>query len=529
MDNVQETKVKRKSPVLLIAVLTAVLVIGVGSVSAFFLLNKSPKVKYLLAETKSFTQMGDLFEERYKNEFDWMDVQKKKPVETTQHLSFEWNDPNAGYDMVELQRILNNTTFSMKQVKDPVKKEWEMDFSGKFGSVSSDFATLYFTPEKMMAVLPFTDKIMFFMDEDFGKMMRETDAFYEGPEKLGLSRIFEEQFSMDGEFQKYVKEEYMEYLYHELPEEAFTSEKEEIEVFGEKMKTEKVAMKLSEEQVKTLLVDLFKKAREDEKLKALLKEQIAFSTMTDDVSDQQLTDLISDFEESLDEAVDEVNGWHIPNGLESTIWHKSNSIVKREFAMSLGVNEDEVSTLKIEGVQSLEKSGQKWDYSFTGTDSYTQEDAIVKFTGDLTWKDGNSDDTMTITAQDVDVSYKGKEELDGKKRTFNREFSISDGSFSPKLVWNGTAEHEKDSMKADHEFTIIDPTGEISSSDIYLRLKQEGKIAKKADMPDDSENFIDIGKMSSDELDDLGEELSAEFEKWVTDLMGDLQSELENF
>src|SRR5690606_4061566 len=135
-----------------------------------------------------------------------------------------------------------------------------------------------------------------------------------------------------------------------------------------------------------------------------------------------------DFEDSLDEAVNEVNGWHSPNGLESTIWHKSNSIVKREFAMSLGVNEDEISSLKIAGVQSLEKSGQKWDYSFTGKDSYTQEDETVKFTGDLTWKDGKSDDTMTLTLPDADATYKGKEELDGKKRTFNREFSISDGS-----------------------------------------------------------------------------------------------------
>src|SRR5690606_9197134 len=162
-------------------------------------------------------------------------------------------------------------------------------------------------------------------------------------------RIFEEQFSMDGEFQKYVKEEYMEYLYHELPEDAFTSDNEEIEVFGDKMKTEKVAMKLSEEQVKSLLVDLFKKARDDEKLKALLKEQIAFSTMTDDVSDQRLTEMMDDFEDSMEEAIDEVKGWHIPHGIESTIWHKSNSIVKREFAMSFGEVKDEVGTVKIEG------------------------------------------------------------------------------------------------------------------------------------------------------------------------------------
>ncbi|WP_262173637.1 DUF6583 family protein [Saccharococcus sp. Marseille-Q5394] len=529
MENVQETKAKRKSPVLLIVVLTAVLVIGAGAVSAFFLFNKSPKVKYLLAETKTFTQVGDLFEERYKNEVDWLNVQKAKPVETTYDLSAEWDDPSAGYDMVEMQRILNNTTFSMTQVKDPVEKEWEMNFSGKFGSISTEFATLYFTPEKMMAALPFTEQLLFFMDEDFGKMMRETDAFYEGPEKLGLSRLFEEQFSMDGEFQKYVKEEYMEYLYHELPEDAFTSEKEEIDVFGEKMKTEKVVLKLSEEQVKSLLVDLFKKARNDEKLKALLKEQIAISTMTDDVSDQKLTELIDDFEESMEEAIKEVNGLHIPNGIESKIWHKSNSIVKREFAMSIGESKDKIAALKFEGVQLLEKSGQKWDYSFTGTDPQMQEDVDVNFKGDLTWKDGKSDDTITINAEDVSITYKGKEELDGKDRTFNREISVSDGDFAPKLVWSGTAAHEKDSMKADHEFTIIDPSGAIFTSDIYLRLKQEGKIVKKVEMPDESKNTVDVGKMSSDELDDLGDELAREFEEWVTELMGDLQSELENF
>ncbi|MCG7344563.1 hypothetical protein MHZ92_10480 [Sporosarcina sp. ACRSL] len=529
MDGVQETIGKRKSPALLIALLTVVVLIGAGSVSAFFLLNKSPKVKYLLAETKTFAQIGDLFEERYKNEVDWMDVQKTKPVETSFDLSAEWNDPSASYDMVELQRIVNNTTLSMKQVKDPVEKEWEINFSGAFGSISSDFVTFYITPERFMAALPFTDKLLYFMDEDYGKLMRETDSFYEGPDKLGLSHLFEEQFAMTGEFQTYVKEEYMEYLYHELPEEAFTSEKEEIDLFGEKINTEKVEMNLSEEQVKTLLVNLFKKARTDEKLKALLKEQIAFSTMTDDISARQLTEMIRDFEDSLDEAIDGIESLHIPDGIKSTIWHKSNSIVKREFTMSMGEFEESIATFTFEGVQLLEKSGQKWDYSFTGMDPHSGEDAVLNFKGDLTWKDGKSDDTITISAEDTVITYKGKEELDGKERTFNREFSVSDDDFSPRLVWSGKATHEKDSMKSDNDFTIIDPSGAISSSDIYLRLKKEGKIVKKVEMPSESEKLVDVGNMSSRELDDLGNELAEEFEKWVTELMGDLQRELENF
>ena len=127
------------------------------------------------------------------------------------------------------------------------------------------------------------------------------------------------------------------------------------------------------------------------------------------------------------------------------------------------------------------------------------------------------------------ITYKGNEELKGKERTFNREFSISDDGFSPSIVWSGTATHEKDSMKADHEFTLNDPSGAISTSEMYLRVKQEGKIVKNVNMPDDSENLVDVGNMNSDEMNDLENELAEEFEKWITDLMGDLQSELENF
>ena len=47
----------------------------------------------------------------------------------------------------------------------------------------------------------------------------------------------------------------------ELPEEAFTSDKEEIIVADQKVKAKKVIMNLSEEQVKTLLKDLLEKAK----------------------------------------------------------------------------------------------------------------------------------------------------------------------------------------------------------------------------------------------------------------------------
>ena len=527
MENVQkETSGRKKSPAILIAVLTVVLLAAVGSVSAFFLLNKSPKVQYLLAETKTLSEMSDLFKKRYENEMNWVDVQKTKPVETSYDLSAQLNGPALGYEMQEMQSIVNNLTISYTQVKDPVEKEWEMNLSGKFGSVPIDVGTFYFTPEKMIAKLAFTDKLFLFKDEDYGKMMRESDPSYDGNENLGLSHLFEERFLTE-ELQNYIEKEYMEYLYNELPEDAFTSEKEEIEVFDKKVKTEKVEMKLSEQQVKTFMKNLFEKARDDEKLKALLKEQIAFSTMGEEFSNDDLKSMIRDFEDELDTALKEIDELLIPEGITSTIWHKSNSIVKRNFAISIGEFEDEISTLNIEGVQVLDKASQQWAYTFTGSDSYTQEDAVVEFKGDLKWDGKKADDTITISAEDVVLQYKGEEELKGKERTFKRAFSIEDDEFSPEFVWSGTATHEKDSMNANHEFTFV--VEEAGENDIRVQLKQQGKIVKKVDMPDESKNVVDLGAMTADELDSFfTKEIGEALEKWVTDLMGDLESELGN-
>lgn len=527
MENVQkETGGRKKSPAILIAVLTVVLLAAAGSVSAFFLLNKSPKVQYLLAETKTLSEMSDLFKDRYENEVNWADVQKTKPVETSYDLSAQLNGPALGYEMQEMQSILNNLTISYNQVKDPVQKEWEMNLSGKFGSVPIDVGSFYFTPEKMIAKLSFTDKLLLFKDEDYGKMMRESDPSYDGSEKIGLSHLFEERLLTE-ELQSYIEKEYKEYLYNELPEEAFTSEKEEVEVLGDKIKAEKLEMKLSEKQVKTFLKNLLQKTRDDEKLKALLKEQIAFSTMGEEFSNEDLKSMIRDFEDELDTALQEIDELHIPEGITSTIWQKSNSIVKRNFAISIGDSEDNITNVKIEGVQLLNKASQQWAYTFTGSDSYSEEDAVVEFKGDLKWDGKKADDTITISAEDVVVQYKGEEELKGKERTFKRAFSIEDDEFSPEFIWSGTATHEKDSMKATHEFMFVDK--EAVENDIRVQLKQQGKIVKKVDMPDESKNVVDLGSMTTDELESFfTSEIGEALEKWVTDLMGDLESELGN-
>ena len=526
-EEMEEEVVKKKSPKsLIILVVTALVVLG-GSASAFFLLTKSPKVQYLLAESETYKQMDSLVEARYKNEMDWMKVNQEKPVETTYDLSAEWNDPSVDYEMQEIQSIINSIVLSAKQVKDPVKKEMEVGVSGKLGSVSTDFVTMFATTEKLLLSLPFKEELIRIDDSDYGKFMKEVDKDYEGNETIGLPYLFEDNYVISEELSTYLEKEYMEYLVKEIPEEAFTSDKEEITIFDEKKKTTKVVMDLSEVQVKSLLKNLFEKAKDDDKLRDALKEQIAFTSYGEDISNTDVKEIMENFEVALEDIIEGVDTLNIPNGLQSTIWHDSNIIVKREFAVSFGENEDEVATLTVDGTQLLEKTNQKWDYSL-GVKGFAEDEGVIKFEGDLSWKDQKADDSISISAEELKIVYKGKEELKDNKRTFTRSFGLTDGDIDPAVIWRGTATHEKDSVKANHEFTISEKS--IGETPFNLILKHQGKIVKKVDMPEETDDTVKIGEMDIDELQRFMEyDLGRKFEGWFYGLMGDVEGELSNF
>ena len=525
----QKQEGKKKTKGLMISLIVTAFVLVGGSVSAFFIFNKTPKIQYLMAESETVKHMGDLFEERYKNESNWMETQGKKPVESLFDISAEWNDPDVDYGMEEFQSILNSSALSVKNVYDPIKKENELELGGKFGSTELTIGNLILTPEKLFLSLPFTEDIIRFDDKDFGKLMREIDEDYEGQEELGLSQLFENVFSTNEELDTHIQEEYVEYFIEKLPEDAFTSEKETIKVFDKKVDTKKLSMKLSEKEVKTLITELYEKIRDDEKLIAIVKEsmldqaELASSFGEDPSSD--IDSIFVDMEEDLNEVIEDIKTWRFPNGIESTIWHNSNKIVKRDFGLAAGDTEGEEIAFEVSGTQLLEKTNQQWAYTVTVTDPYYEEENSLEFTGDLSWKDNKAKDSMKISVDDFEVFYEGEEKLDGKKRTFTREIGFSDGYSTPKLIWSGHATHEKDSVKANHEFTI---SGEGMDENMYnLLVKQEGKVVKKVDIPGESDKIVNIGDMKVEKIQEYFEtDLVTQFEEWAEKLMGDLEKEL---
>ncbi|BAQ11924.1 hypothetical protein OXB_3455 [Bacillus sp. OxB-1] len=523
----EEQNLKKKSPKLFIALIVAALIIVGGSASAYFAFSKSPKVQYFLAESATLQQMGNLFKDRYANEMKWMDVQKEKPTETTLDLSAEWNDPYIGYDMEEVQSLVNSSKLTLQNVFDPVKKETKIGLSAEVGSTSIDLGEYFATPEKALLALPFTDDLIRFDDKDFGRIMREIDEDYEGNDELGLAQLFETDFSSASELTTYVKEEYLKFIFDELPEEAFESEKEEVEVFDKKIKATKSTMKLDEKQFKALIEKVLVKMQKDEKLKELIKDQIAMSSFAGDVTASDLTEMIVQYEEGLESAIEDLDAIDdVPSTITSTIWHDSNHIVKRSLDVTSG-EEGEEESLLMEGVQLLEKDEQQWKYTM-GIKEADDEENVLKFNGHLTWKDKKAEDSITLTVEDVNavkISYKGKEDLDGSKRTFKRTFGFSDGYQDVEVVWSGNATHESDSMSADHNFTFSD--GSMDPDMYNLKMKQKSKVVKKVDMPTESADTIMLKDMSVEEMMEYAEEtLAPEAQNWAWELMGNLESEL---
>lgn len=520
----EETVVKKKSFKTMIVVIVTALVLVGGSASAFFLLNKSAKVQYFLAEMETFKQIGTLAEERYKNEVDWMKVQQEKPVETKYDLSGEWNDPSVDYAMQEVQSIINSVTLSMDQVYDPTKKELETAFSGKLGNLSVDFGSIFVTTEKLVVALPFMQELIRFDDKDFGKLMREFDESFEGNEDLGLSRLFESGSASMEEANRYIEKEYIEYFVKELPEEAFTTDKEEIVVADQKVKAKKIAMNLSEAQVKTLLKDVLVKAKKDDKLKEIIKNQLGVSAFAGDYSINDLAMIMEEFDNGIDEAIDGIDTLSIPDGIQSTIWLQSNLIVQRDFALTIGPSEDELVAFNITGTQLLEETAQQWDYKVAVTDTFGDESA-VNIKGDLSWKDRKADDSIAISVDDSEFSYKGKEELKDNKRTFTRTFKFTDGYSEPSLIWKGSATHDSDAMSANHEFSISEQG--LGEDMFNLLLKQRGKVVKNVDMPEETPDTVNIGQMDQEEIESfIEEEVVSRVQDWFINLMGDVEGEL---
>ncbi|WP_284139786.1 MULTISPECIES: DUF6583 family protein [unclassified Virgibacillus] len=523
----EEPKKSKGSKKLIAIVLVALLLIG-GGIAAAMLSLGSPKTNYFQAEKATIEFMTEQIENRYEQELDWKEKTTEDPSSTTYALTAEYNDPYGSYGgFISPDQIINNSKLTITTETDIEKKQLASKISGNFAEMDLGSIDFYLTEEDMLVGLPFLDELLQVKGNDIGRLLYEADpTTFSEDTTVDLGALFENTSSLYPEEDlEYLQKEYLKLIYEELPEGAFSSEDDKVEIEGKSVKTEKITLNLSEKEVKELLSTIFTKMANDKKLKEMIKEQYQIQQFGAGISipntltpaiEKEADAFVNEFEKATKEADKELKDFQIPNGLTSTIWTKDELIVKRSFTIELGPTKEELVTLSLDGTQLLEEKTQSFSYDFNFKDSY--EEGTLNLTGDLAWDGKKVEDSIKLVVDEIEMAYQGSETLKDGTKDFERIFSLRDSSTEGKLVWAGNASYKKDSMKSTHEFSLESPDMEQDMFTLYMN--KDAKTIKSVEMPN-KDNVQNIGEMTPDEMMNYVEaEVMPRFQEWMMGIMG---------
>ncbi|MFA1821242.1 hypothetical protein ACDX78_13895 [Virgibacillus oceani] len=513
---------KKGAPKGLIAIIVAAVVVIGGGAAAMMMLNLGEKEKYFLAERDTIDFMVETVEDRYEPEMNWLKHTQENVTESTIELAAEYNDPFGGSGTMGMDpsQIINNSSLTITSATDMENEELSAELLANIGGIEVDGINFHLTSERVLLGLPFLEEILQLMDEDFGPLLHEFDpATFTGEETLGLDSVFDGTSGfLTEEDLEHFQEEYLEMIFEELPESAFTSEDEATQIMGESLDTEKITLHLTEEEMKELINLVIAKMQEDERLKELMREQFNPLVATDPMMDQEIDRMISEFEEGLEDAEEAVENLYIPEGLTSTLWVHNDLVAKRDFEVSIGSSEDDLVTFNVAGEQLLDTSSQSFDYELSFSDP--SDEGSMNISGDLSSEDERIEDTITLTIPNVvQLSYNGSETLVDGTRDFERTFSFDDDFSNGSLIWSGSATYDNDQMNSEHEISVDGTDVDPDMFGFFMTI--DSQTIDGVEIPDE-ENVRDVGSMNADELMNYFEmEVTPQFQQWLMGIMSE--------
>ncbi|MFC4022590.1 hypothetical protein ACFOUV_02000 [Oceanobacillus longus] len=505
----------------IIALIVGVIVLAGGSAAAFMILSNSPKASYFLAEKNTIDYMVEQMENRYEPELDWYEKTQTDKTASTVELTAAYNDPAAstgGYGL-DPSMFINNSSIIFDAQTDMENRQIYTDLKATIGGMEIDDIQLYLTEEKLMLGLPFLEEVIQMNDEDLGPLLHEADPdMFTGDEKLGLETIFESaEGVLPEEDIEYLEKEYLKFIYDELPEDAFTSSDESIDVNGESINSEKIEFKLSEEQSKDLITTVLDKMENDDRLKEILVDQMTAQQFGSNIyMDEDIDLLMSDFETAVADAKQGLDEFKIPDGLTSTVWIHEDKIVQRDIAMEMGPNEEELAALSVKGTQLLTDTNQFFNYDMTFSDAYSE--GSMNISGDLNWEDNQATDSISLSLEDIVLSYEGSETLEDGNRDFERTFTLQEPtSGGGSLLWSGNATYDNDIMNSENNLSVETP--DFGQDMFSLTIVTDGKMIDSVETISD-ENVKEIGGMSPSEIQAYIEmDVTPKFQQWLFGLM----------
>ena len=495
-------------------ILVAVLLIG-GSIAAYAFINKSPKNKYFLAEKKSSEFIMDIIDQRFSHELEWRNKVEENPSESTYVLSAQMNSgPSLSTGLFSPEQIVNNSNLTLTTTKDLDNKIMSTGLTGSVAGVEIEGFEYTLTAEELLVDLPFEDDLIQIKGQDVGQVLHSLDPYSVDEDlEVDFSTLFDwMEGYMSEEDKEYFKEEYIKMIYDEIPNDAFKTDKEKVTIDGNSVNTDKITMHLSEKNVKGLLSSVAEKMANDEHIKEKLDDLYNLINIGESVdATMNVDEFIGEFEEGMEEIIEEINELSIPEGITSTIWVKKNLIVQREFILEMGTSDADLVSFDINGTQLLTDNEQSFEYEFGVEDEFDQE--TVFLIGDFSINKEKATDSIELSDADYSIRYEATEKIEDNKKDFDRSISFDDTGIESKILWTGTADYDKEEMSSNHELNVDD--ADVDSDMFSINIEKEAKLAKDVEQPTDKD-IKNLGSMSDTELMEYFQyELPNQLEEWL--------------
>lgn len=510
----------------IIAIIIAVIVLAGGGAAAFFLTASTPKATYFQAEKNSIEQLQTFVETRYEDELNWYEQSLENPVSQTVNLGLNLEGlENSYYADPQIIAMLSNAELSINSETDMENKQAYSDLSVNVGGMDFSGIAGYVEGPDVYAQLPFLDEVLKISDEDIGSVLTQFDPYtFTGNERLGIEELVfdNEAVLLTEEEEKYIQDEYLMFIYEELPDDSFESDKEDVEVNGDSINTEKITMNLSEDELKSVITSVLEKMKGDDEFKEILKgqfEQTAYMPLEDPaVIEEQLNEVMAEFDNAIDQGIEQVDSFQFPDGLQSTLWVSDNKVVQRDFSISLAPEGEEPVTINLSGGQLFNDDQIYFDHTLTMNDD--SEEVSIAFNGDFQGTGDTVTDNANLnfafddgyTPVEFAAAYTGDETLDGSTRDFDRQLQVTVENETVNLGWTGDSTYDGDQMNSNNNIALDFP-GYVEN--VSMDLNTEGAVIDAVEGIDTS-NVVDLGAMSAEELQEYFQgDFTNQLDQWL--------------
>src|SRR5699024_3201341 len=155
---------------------------------------------------------------------------------------------------------------------------------------------------------------------------------------------------------------------------------------------EKITMNLSEDDIKDIVDKVLLKMKDDEKLQKIIQDKLELAAGTGNAI--YVDQMMSDYDEGIEELQEAIDEATFNDGIQSTRWVEKDVIVKRDFALNAGEDQNE-GTLTVTGEQQVDKENVEFAYEFGFADEFFDEQ--FQLDGSFTWDGKKGEDEVALT------------------------------------------------------------------------------------------------------------------------------------